>query len=237
MLIHVAEERSALVDLVLASILSFVAGMVNTAGLHIVGFFSANMTGNVSLVAENGYEGRWSIALVLGGIVLFFILGAFSATIVSGAPFRRSRETFPRLVIIEAAIIAVAGASATLGFGSDSVVGLMLAFAMGLQNATTTLISGARVRTTHVSGMATDLGIEAAMMIRGPERVAVAGRFRLHGTTILAFLAGSFVSAVVHFAQPGTAISLAPPTALLFVTGMMEWLRARRLSVTSGADS
>jgi hypothetical protein len=49
---------------------------------------------------------------------------------------------------------------------------LGLAFLMGLQNATVTRISDARVRTTHVSGMATDIGIELGIafdILRGRE--------------------------------------------------------------------
>lgn len=36
----------------------------------------------------------------------------------------------------------------------------LLCFIMGLQNATITKISGARMRTTHLTGMVTDIGIE-----------------------------------------------------------------------------
>jgi len=74
---------------------------------------------------------------------------------------------------------------------------LSLSFLMGLQNAVVTRISNARVRTTHVSGTATDIGIELAMLfdvLRRKESPQNAPqyleRLRLHFYTILAFLLG-----------------------------------------------
>lgn len=71
---------------------------------------------------------------------------------------------------------------------------------MGLQNAVVTRISNARVRTTHVSGTATDIGIEMAMLIdilrrqESPsEATAYLDRLKLHALTIAGFLVGGIV--------------------------------------------
>lgn len=72
-----------------------------------------------------------------------------------------------------------------------------LAFLMGLQNAIVTHISNARVRTTHISGMSTDIGIGLARMIDmlrgragGADHDAVMTRLYLHIGTVLSFLLG-----------------------------------------------
>jgi uncharacterized membrane protein YoaK (UPF0700 family) len=74
---------------------------------------------------------------------------------------------------------------------------LCLSFLMGLQNAVVTRISNARVRTTHVSGTSTDIGIELAMLfdvLRRKESPKEAPlyieRLKLHALTLLSFLAG-----------------------------------------------
>ena len=70
---------------------------------------------------------------------------------------------------------------------------------MGLQNAVVTRISNARVRTTHVTGMVTDIGIELGHLLdrawRRPGSGDAAaeydgGKLLLHGVTVLAFLGG-----------------------------------------------
>jgi uncharacterized membrane protein YoaK (UPF0700 family) len=87
----------------------------------------------------------------------------------------------------------------------NPLVVLGLAYLMGLQNAVVTRISEARVRTTHVSGMATDIGIEIGLLIDSvfrrvlaPETAAVRARLRLHMETILAFLAGGVLGVVLY---------------------------------------
>ena len=104
-----------------------------------------------------------------------------------------------------------------------------LSFLMGLQNAIVTHISDARVRTTHVSGMSTDIGIGLARLIALPrdktgrdknghdaaardKRQATIAKLHLHTGTIAAFLAGG-VLGVVAYRQLGDvsfAISALP---------------------------
>ncbi len=88
---------------------------------------------------------------------------------------------------------------------------------MGLQNAVVTRISDARVRTTHVSGMATDIGIELGIafdILRGRDRETDAAhnrsKLRLHLYTIAAFLRAAFsVSSSIRPSPAGCSWS--PP--------------------------
>ncbi len=80
----------------------------------------------------------------------------------------------------------------------------MLCFIMGLQNATVTKISGARIRTTHVTGMVTDVGIELGKLVywnRDPTRSDILRvradrpKLRLLGLLLGSFFAGGVFGA------------------------------------------
>jgi uncharacterized membrane protein YoaK (UPF0700 family) len=100
-----------------------------------------------------------------------------------------------------------------------------LSFLMGLQNAIVTHISQARVRTTHVSGMATDLGIGLARLMAIPmggmadeERATVLLKLRLHAGTIASFMAGGVLGVLAWrcWGDFGMALSALP----LFAVGI-----------------
>ncbi|CAN7655924.1 YoaK family protein [Rhizobium sp. LjRoot30] len=108
-----------------------------------------------------------------------------------------------------------------------------LAFIMGLQNAIVTHISEARVRTTHVSGMATDLGMEVAIALDrlrndacGHDDLRNRHKIILHGSTMFAFLAGGILGVVVY-RQVGAMLFLVVTLLLLMISaeGLRRLLR------------
>ncbi len=84
MLIHEGDSRSNRIDILLAAIPSFIAGGVNSAGYYSFGYFSANMTGNVSLVSDHISLGQFTIAFAFISIVATFILGSFCTSLFIG---------------------------------------------------------------------------------------------------------------------------------------------------------
>lgn len=212
MLIRQGDARDSRLDRKLAFALAAVAGGLNAAAFHEVGFFSANMTGNVSALSSLLAMGQWAHGLGYLAIVLAFIIGAMVSTLVIGAGLRRGIVTiYARVILGEGILLALLGAS-RMALDRTAGVPLLivgLAFLMGLQNAIVTHISNARVRTTHVSGMSTDIGIGLARMIdilRGKEeraeRETVMTRLRLHTGTILSFLLGG-VAGVLAWRSAG----------------------------------
>lgn len=196
MLIHEGENRTSRIDLLLAAALSFVAGGVNSAGYLAYGYFSANMTGNVSLISDHISIQEFTVAIAFVTIVTMFILGAFSASLFIELGKRRRLSNIYALTLLSEAVFLMAVGIYTAKLGSSvngvTIAGL-LSFTMGLQNAASTRISGSRVRTTHVSGIATDIGVGLALMTgdaRAPDRPMVARRLVLHITTLLSFLLG-----------------------------------------------
>ena len=90
MLITQGAARNERINLNLACSLAAIAGALNAAGFYAVGFFSANMTGNVSTLSDHLATMQWLPALFYLAIVLAFILGAALSSIMINAGRRRA---------------------------------------------------------------------------------------------------------------------------------------------------
>jgi uncharacterized membrane protein YoaK (UPF0700 family) len=174
-LIQRGEARDPRLDRRLAFILAGVAGSLNAAAYHAVGFFAGNMTGNVSTLSSLIALGQWGHGLFYLAVVATFIAGSALSSLAIETGLRLKIATiYAHVVLVEAGLLAVLGVSAPLLAAAERIACLILglSFLMGLQNAIVTHISDARVRTTHISGMATDVGIGLARLIardRGSE--------------------------------------------------------------------
>ena len=105
-------------------------------------------------------------------------------------------------------LVCPAGTPASLRTAVDAGAGAVYC---GLQNATTTAYSGAVVRTSHISGMFTDLGISLGTALRG-EPIA-RRRIALCCTVITGFFAGGLATARLFVSAGYDALLL--PVAVL----------------------
>ena len=110
-----------------------------------------------------------SLPLVLRGMaaVLSFLLGAFVTTLcIRWARAHSLESEYALPLLAEAALLMVFGLTGRKFIG-NRVMGTMmlLCFTMGLQNAIITKISHAEIRTTHVTGIVTDIGIELGKLL------------------------------------------------------------------------
>ena len=208
MLIRQGDSRDSGADRRLAFTLAAVAGGLNAAAFDAVGFFSANMTGNVSSLSRLLALGQWRQGFGYLLIVATFVFGAMVSTLAIGAGLRRGAVTiYAQVVIAEAVLLAILGITENCFDRTSAIPSLIigLSFLMGMQNAIVTHISDARVRTTHVSGMATDIGIGIARMIdiargkdNGAQREAITTKLRLHVGTVAWFLAGGIPGVLLY---------------------------------------
>lgn len=222
MLIHEGNQRTPAIDVKLAVLLAGIAGALNASGFQAAGFFSANMTGNVSALSDQIGLGRFGLTGIFLALIVAFITGAFCSGLLIETGRRHAiRGIYAYSILLEAALLAVlAVADLTIpSFGPGLLIGL--SFIMGLQNAATTRISDARVRTTHVSGMATDIGLALASLTygNGPQRL------KLHLSTLVAFLLGGIAGVVIYLAIGGWLFLLT--ALLLLVIALPEVRRAR----------
>ncbi|QKJ86699.1 DUF1275 domain-containing protein [Paramixta manurensis] len=239
MLIRENDARTFNTDSRLAASLAFVAGALNTAAFEAVGFFSANMTGNVSSLSDHLARVNLHGGLFFFEIVCLFILGStFSAVLINHGRRRQLRSVYAINILIEALLLVALGLiEVALPLAAPgTLLILSLSFLMGLQNAVVTRISNARVRTTHVSGTSTDIGIELAMLfdiVRRKESPKDAPiylqRLMLHCSTVLSFLAGGIVGIWLYRAM-GYAFLLVMGGILLLLA-INSLLKVKKLSV------
>jgi len=185
--------------------LSCVAGMVNVVGF--LGFEHqavSHLTGTTSQLGMALAQGDWRSVGHLWGVLLAFCLGAMlSGLIVQDSTLRLGRR-YGVVLMIESLLLL----AAIPLFKQQQIWGaLAAAMACGLQNAMATTFSGAVVRTTHLSGMFTDLGIGLGHLLRGlPLQVR---RLTLSGLIAGSFLGGGIIGARL-FLHSGYGALLAP---------------------------
>ena len=197
-----------------AGALAAVAGMVNVVGF--LGFEHqaiTHLTGTTTLLGAAVAKGDGVAAARLLGAALSFLAGAaFGGLLIQDSTARIGRRYGVALAIESALLLA-----ALPLFEHQRFAGPMLAAAAcGLQNALAASVSGAVVRTTHVSGMFTDLGIGLGHALRGlplPKR-----RLALCGLVIACFLAGSMIGALLFVRIGYRALLL--PAAVTGLTGL-----------------
>ncbi|OLP57793.1 hypothetical protein BJF93_13125 [Xaviernesmea oryzae] len=243
MLIHQGASRNERINVHLACCLAGVAGALNGAAFYAVGFFAANMTGNVSALSDKLATGHMAASLFYLAIVATFILGATVSSLIINVGRRRGINGIYAYCILAEALLLLPLGLADLLMTAPSRATLLvlgLAFLMGLQNATVTRISDARVRTTHVSGMATDIGIELGVamdILRGKEGMGDPAdnmsKLRLHVYTILAFLVGGFFGVLVYESAGGILMLVA--AALLLALSLSTLYRAHRHARSTGS--
>jgi len=169
-----------------AWLLAFVAGIVNVVGL--LGFQHqaiTHLTGNTSLLAEALARLDLSAILHFLSLISAFVAGtAVSGFIIQDSTLQLGRRYGVALLLVSILLFI----SAPL-LSHNNIFGMYTAAcACGLQNAMVSTYSGAVVRTTHVSGMFTDLGIFIGHALRG---IAIdSKRLRLCVIVISGFLFG-----------------------------------------------
>jgi uncharacterized membrane protein YoaK (UPF0700 family) len=234
-------------NLELGVLLAFIAGIVNTVGFLQFGAFVSHMSGHASRSAVEYAEGNSSAALVFLLELVAFVTGAFTtAFLLQGHTVVERRVKFTGPVVLEALCI--------LGFillteyhglfwvnlDQISLTTLILAYAMGLQNAMLRHTSGTIIRTTHITGVVTDLGIElgaachsAKEAIRKEKAITAGidafwerlgiGRFTFHILLVFAFFLGSMLGTLGYIYALARILIL--PVVLLLGLAIREYRR------------
>ncbi len=171
-----AQAHSFVQQARLAITLAWVAGYTNVVTLIVLGTATSHVSGTGSKLGEHVIEGQWSLTLIMLWLLATFAIGALISGLATEHARRRGRESIYVLPMgVEAAFLALLALTLELApQGSLSVAttspwfflaSAIASMAMGLQNATITHISHGVVRTTHVTGVVTDIGLEAARLV------------------------------------------------------------------------
>ena len=165
-----ASEGRVLSHVELGAVLCFVAGAINAGGFLAVGMYTSHMSGVVSSMADNAVLGKWLSVWIGLWCVLAFVGGAMTTALMVRWALRRNlRSAYSRPLLVEAVLLLVFGLfGAAIDARSVALVPyavVLLCFIMGLQNALITKRSNAEIRTTHITGLVTDLGIELGNLV------------------------------------------------------------------------
>ncbi len=191
----------------MAASLAFVAGAINAGGFLVVHFYTSHVTGTISRVADGVVLGDREAVKTGAFIVMSFLLGAMcTGSLVAFGRRRRLRGKYAFSLAEESILLLIFGlSSASLGNDPRLILpaALLLSFIMGMHNALFTKISHAVVRTTHMTGVLTDLGIELSRLFyynrthsrRTKPVMADRERLKLHALLIGSFFMGGICGA------------------------------------------
>ena len=241
----------------LAISLSWVAGYTNVITFLLCGgIVVSHTTGNITHFGETLADGRWDLAEYFGFLTICFFIGAVLSALMTELAHRRSlRSRYVVPIAVQAMLLCVLSVGVathrdanlrwTTALWSEGAFTLywmtgLASLAMGLQNATITKISGAVIRTTHLTGVTTDLAIESVQLLlwwRDRTRSLRAGRVRrvlavsrrhptllrvlLLMSIIGSFLLGAVLGTKMYTYAPGYALLL--PISFLLLIIVMDW--------------
>lgn len=192
---HRGKSRTLTHNLKLASLLSFVAGIVNVSGLFAVQRLTTNVTGHFAFFADELAKKNFTQGLVYLLFIVAFLFGAFFSNFLIETISKvneRFINSVPVGIEISILLFLAFLQPATVQANPNTIACLLL-FSMGLQNALVTSLSNAVVRTTHLTGLFTDLGIELSQLFfykREEQQKKLTSSIRLRLTIISFFFLG-----------------------------------------------
>jgi uncharacterized membrane protein YoaK (UPF0700 family) len=156
--------------------MAFQGGFLNVAGYLSCHRFVSHMTGAWTLSGLEFFQQNWS---EFGSIILTpvaFLLGCILSGVLVDVRLKQKRqpryyEVFGLLFMLILAILFVGRAGWFGAFGEpftqtrDYVLMILLSFVCGLQNGTINSVSRMVVRTSHLTGLTTDLGLGIARLL------------------------------------------------------------------------
>ncbi|GAB4109591.1 MAG: YoaK family protein [Thermoflexibacter sp.] len=199
---QIGQKRRFIHDLGLAALLAMVAGSVNVASFFAFEVLTTNVTGHVASLASEIVAKRWQMAMVKMLWMVMFFLGAFFSGLmieIVGRRYPRLSHTVPLTVELGLLIFVTYHGTHYYDYSQELIQLLAgsLLFAMGIQNAMVTMVSGSVVRTTHLTGLFTDIGIEGAKLMVGfkdpKEKQKMRDKFTLHIIIVTSFLLGGTI--------------------------------------------
>lgn len=150
--------------------LAFQGGILNMGGFLACHTFVSHVTGYATLFGQEFNRAEFKFALGMLVVPMFFLAGAMLSGVLVDLQIKLQRK--PRYYIVFGVLfllllfVVVAGFNGFFGkFGEpldrsrDYTLLAMLCLVCGIQNGTISLVSKSVVRTTHLTGITTDLGI------------------------------------------------------------------------------
>ncbi len=200
---HTGKTRTLQHNLKIASLLSFVAGIVNVAGFLSVQRLTTNVTGHFAFFVDEIFKLNFWNGFIFFLYIFFFFLGSFISNIIVEMVSKINDKLIYIIpIIIESVILfSIALFGQFLILKNPNLLAFSLLFAMGMQNSLVTTISNATVRTTHLTGLFTDLGIELSQLFfytKNEQKVKLYSSIKLRLTIISFFFFGGLLGGIFY---------------------------------------
>jgi len=192
--------------MMLGALTAYSAGMTNVVSVIVFFSFTSNITGYYAVFSQEISKGNWyQGAVVLLWILLFFIGSLVSNSLIIHGKGRWSPYVAHAVPIL-LEIICILGVGIYLEFfyqeslqETEFLVASLL-FAMGLQNGLTASISNSVVKTTHLTGLSTDLAILVSMFTKKEHRRnrALVSKFNLLLVILFSYVIGGLTSGLIY---------------------------------------
>ncbi|MDH4468092.1 MAG: YoaK family protein [Bacteriovoracaceae bacterium] len=196
------------------SVLSFKAGMINTAGFLIAGSYVSHVTGFGTQVGIALGHSDYSFGLELLVIPISFISGGVITSLILDKNY--DKKKIPNYPLVQFLITFLLGIVSLFFYleildvksiasnNENTIIAIgLLCLICGLKNGLTTWASHGKIRTTHLTGLSTDIGLHLPKMFyekgstlksRYPESAKV-NYVRL--ITLMSFSLGAFLAAIL----------------------------------------
>lgn len=188
-------------------LLAFQGGYINIGGFLTIHQFVAYITGFSAHLGIALSQHHFLQSFYFATVPAFFLFGAFSSSLVNEKRKRMGKSPIYIHALLSMSIIFVLVAIlgnldvwrpygvAFNGF-EDFILMSLLSFSCGMQNAMFTNYSHSIIRTTHLTGLTTDLGIGLAKyMVNKEKKEGLMIKIRMD--LIFAFLVGSIAGAII----------------------------------------
>lgn len=221
-------SNPVLVVSLLGGLLCLGSGYLNAVCLLMLGRTSTHVTGLMTFASNALIDSNNRLFMEHCFQLFTFFAGAVTSSIMVGG--RQKMQGGQEYTSVMAAIAACVGLAAFLS--SNAYLALIcVTFAAGMKNAMTTFYSGAIIRCSHITGTLTDIGTEAAQLLKG--RIDHAWKFTvLCAFTMFFFVGGCLGTVVAASMSPALALVYASLgyTALatangLFHAGKLRWIK------------
>ncbi|MCG8475186.1 MAG: DUF1275 domain-containing protein [Cytophagales bacterium] len=222
---HHGKRRNFIHNVCLAVLLSLTAGITGVISLAHFGVLTTNLTGHAARIPVQLAEGKFPVTFLW---ILCFLTGAIACSwLIEFSEYKKRKQKIGIPLLIEVILLLSVSALIDCHFPiNQTTIIVMLLLAMGIQNAMVTKISGAVVRTTHLTGMITDLGIELAdLFFKKKKSPSLYRKLVLHSLIISNYILGGALGLFLfnHFDTD----SFLFPAMLLIFTGIYDSAKKR----------
>ncbi|MDO7457372.1 YoaK family protein [Acinetobacter baumannii] len=206
--------------LLLLFIFALNAGLLNS--LTLITFFHqpvTHMTGNVSLLATDLYFASYSHLIFLIFVIIAFMMGTILSGFILGTSDFKLEANYGYLLSVELTCVICCLISAMLDL--SSLVIIFATLSAGIQNSLLSSYKGINIRTTHLTGVFTDLGLAIGLKLR---RINVPiQRFTLNLAILAGFITGCLLS--IPLLKYLSHLAFIGPTILILFLCSSYWFK------------